>query len=126
MPRLLLRDEKTKEAWRIWPDPEAVPAGRVQETRSYLFELHDAPDAADTALLVDETELEGLRPAGGAVARWRWAPGFHAGAVEAELRMPGQVPQRFDVITDPDLRKLTREHFDTMVREIRKRPVCPV
>jgi hypothetical protein len=118
MAGLLLRDEKTKEAWRIWPDPEAVPAGRIQETGSYLFELHDAPGGNDAALLIDDAELEGLRPAGGSVARWRWAPGFHAGTVEAELRMPGQAAQRFEVVTDPDRRKLTREHFDTMVREI--------
>jgi PD-(D/E)XK nuclease superfamily/Domain of unknown function (DUF2357) len=118
MPGLLLRDEKTKEAWRIWPDPQVVPTGRVQETGSYLFELHDAPDATDSALLIDEAELEGLRPTGGAVARWRWAPGFHAGTAEAELRMPGQVPQRFEVVIDPDRRKLTREYFDVMVREI--------
>ena len=118
MPGLLLRDEKTREAWRVWPDPETVPAGRVQETGSYLFELHDAPDATNSTLLIDEAELEGLRPAGGASARWRWAPGFHAGSAEAELRMPGRAPQRFEVVTDPDRRKLTREHFDAMVREI--------
>ena len=46
------------------------------------------------------------------------APGFHAGTVEAELRIPGNAPQRFEVITDPDLRKLTRDDFDAMVREI--------
>src|ERR1700736_5960334 len=107
MAGLLLRDEKTRDAWRVWPDPETVPAGRIQETGSYLFELHDAPDAIDSALLIDEAELEGLRPAGGASARWRWAPGFHAGTAEAELRMPGQVPQHFEVVTDPDRRKLT-------------------
>ena len=102
----------------MWPDAETVPPGRIQEAGSYLFELHDAPDGADAALLIDDTELEGLRPAGGAVARWRWAPGFHAGTAEAELRLAGRAPQRFEVITDPDRRKLTRDDFDGMVREI--------
>ena len=51
-------------------------------------------------------------------ARWRWSPGFHAGTVEAELRIPGHAPRRFEVITDPDRRKLTRDDFDAMVREI--------
>ena len=32
--------------------------------------------------------------------------------------MPGQTPRRFEVVTDPDRRKLTRDDFDTMVREI--------
>ncbi len=118
MAGLLLRDEATRHAWRVWPASEAVPAGRIHETGSYLFELHDAPDGADAALLIDDAELEGLRPAGEAVARWRWAPGFHAGAAEAELRLVGRPPQRFEVITDPDRRKLTRDDFDAMVREI--------
>lgn len=118
MAGLLLRDEASRNAWRVWPDPENVPAGRIQETGSYLFELHDAADGADTTLLIDDTELEGLRPTGGAVARWRWAPGFHAGTVEAELRLPGRPAHRFEVITDPDRRKLTRDDFDAMVREI--------
>lgn len=119
MPGLLLRDEETRDAWRVWPDPEAVPPGRIQETGSYLFELHDVLDGADDAtLVIDDTELEGLRPAGSAVARWRWAPGFHAGTAEAELRLAGRAPQRFEVITDPDRRKLSRADFDGMVREI--------
>jgi len=118
MPGLLLRDEASAASWRVWPDPEAVPPGRVEETRSYLFELHDVADGAAATLLIDEAELEGLRPAGGAVARWRWSPGFHAGTVEAELRLPGRAAQRFEVITDPDRRKLTRDDFDAMVREI--------
>lgn len=118
MTGLLLRDEKSRVSWRIWPDPEIVPPGRIQETGSYLFELHDAPGGDDAALLIDDIELEGLRPAGSAVARWRWAPGFHAGTAEAELRLAGRAPQRFEVVTDPDRRKLTRDDFDAMVREI--------
>src|SRR5580704_17965414 len=118
MAGLLLRDEKTRDVWRIWPDPETVPPGRIQETGSYLFELHDTVDGNDAALLIDDAELEGLRPAGGAVARWRWAPGFHAGTAEAELRLAGHAPYRYEVITDPDRRKLTRDDFDAMVREI--------
>lgn len=95
-----------------------MPAGAVQETRSYLFELYDAAAGADTTLLIDDTELEGLRPRNGAVARWRWSPGFNAGTVEAELRIAGRAAQRFEIVTDPDLRKLTRDDFDAMVREI--------
>jgi Domain of unknown function (DUF2357)/PD-(D/E)XK nuclease superfamily len=75
-------------------------------------------DGSNAMLLIDDTELEGLRPRGSAVARWRWSPGFHAGTVEAELRIPGSAPQRFEIVTDPDLRKLTRDDFDAMVREI--------
>ena len=44
-------------------------------------------DGADSALLIDDTELEGLRPRGSPVAPWRWSPGFNAGMVEAELRI---------------------------------------
>jgi hypothetical protein len=69
-------------------------------------------------LLIDDVRLEALRVAAPDKARWRWSPGFHAGLVEAELRVPGHAARRFEVTTDPDRRKLTRDDFDAMVREI--------
>jgi hypothetical protein len=89
----------------------------VHETGSYLFELTGSTDAATADLLIDDVKLEALRAAPDA-ARWRWSPGFHAGQVEAELRLTGHAPRRFEVTTDPDRRKLTRDDFDVMVREI--------
>ncbi|BCH27812.1 DUF2357 domain-containing protein [Mesorhizobium sp. L-8-3] len=118
MAALLMRSEKTGEAWRVWPEPETVAPGIVHETGSYLFELHDSGAAATAELLIDDLPLEALRTQTPETARWRWSPGFHAGAVEAELRLPGQAPRRFEVVTDPDQRKLTRDDFDAMVREI--------
>ncbi|WP_174449726.1 hypothetical protein [Azospirillum baldaniorum] len=58
-------------------------------------------------LLIDEVALEALRSPTPGSARWRWSPGFHAGVVDAELRLPNQAPRRFDIVTDPDRRKLT-------------------
>jgi hypothetical protein len=118
MPALLMRSEATGAAWRVWPDPEPVAPGSVQETGSYLFELHDSAEAASADLLIDDIPLEALRARAPDTARWRWSPGFHAGLVEAELRFPGHAPRRFEVVTDPDRRKLTRDDFDAMVREI--------
>ena len=118
MPALLMRSETTGAAWRVWPDPETVVPGSVQETGSYLFELHGSSDAATADLLIDDIPLEALRARAPDTARWRWSPGFHAGLIEAELRLPGHAPRRFEVITDPDRRKLTRDDFDAMVREI--------
>jgi Domain of unknown function (DUF2357) len=118
MAGLVLRDERSAGAWQVWPDAEKLPQGTVQETRSYVFELHDIAEGDDAILLIDDIELEGLRARGSAVSRWRWSPGFHAGTVEAELRIRGRPPQRFEIVTDPDLRKLTRDDFDVMVREI--------
>ncbi len=118
MPALLIRSETTGKAWQVWPDAEPAEAGAVQETGSYLFELSRAADAGAADLLIDDQPLEGLRASATAAARWRWQPGFHAGTVEAELRLPGSNPRRFEIVTDPDLRKLTRDDFDSMVREI--------
>jgi hypothetical protein len=115
---LVIRSETTMAAWKVWPDPESAPPGAIHETGSYFFELHGAPDAETAELLIDDCPLEALRAQERGAARWRWSPGFHAGTVEAELRLPGNNPRRFEVVTDPDLRKLTREDFDTMVREI--------
>lgn len=115
---LLMRNEKSGAAWRVWPDPEPVAPGTVQETGTYLFELTGSPEAMAADLLIDDLPLEALRPKAPGTALWRWSPGFHAGMIEAELRLPGQVPRHFEVVTDPDRRKLTRDDFDTMVREI--------
>jgi hypothetical protein len=121
MTALLLRDEVSGARWQVWPDGQPLPPGSVQETGSYLFELRDDAENSDAGLLIDDMVLEGLRPSGGAIARWRWAPGFHAGTVEAELRLPGQPARRFELVTDPDRRKLTRDDFGAMVRELRPR-----
>src|SRR6516225_9929259 len=99
MTALMLRDEASGTAWRVWPDAEGVPAGSVHETGSYLFELHGVPENSDAGLLIDDVMLEGLRPEHGAVARWRWSPGFHAGTVEAELRLPGHTARQFEIVT---------------------------
>jgi hypothetical protein len=98
--------------------PEVVPAGAIREGASYLFELRDSEDALSADLLIDDVPVEALRSRQPRVARWRWAPGFHAGVVEAVLRVPGVGMRRFEITTDPDLRKLTRNDFDEMVREV--------
>ncbi|MDW9652908.1 DUF2357 domain-containing protein [Sinorhizobium meliloti] len=118
MATLLMRSETTGAAWRVWPEPEAVLPGTVHETGAYLFELHNSSVAGAADLLIDDLPLEALRAQAPDTARWRWSPGFHAGTVEAELRLPGQATRRFEVVTDPDRRKLTRDNFDAMVREI--------
>lgn len=104
--------------WQVWPVPDAIPAGAIQEGSTYLFELRESDDALAADLLIDDAPVEALRSREPRVARWRWQPGFHAGMVEAVLRLPGIGTRRFEVTTDPDLRKLTREDFDSMVREV--------
>ena len=118
MTALVMVSESTGAAWRVWPDPEAVASGVIHEAGSYLFELRGTADAAGADLVIDDTPLEALRAPVADAARWRWSPGFHAGLVEAELRIPGNAPRRFEIITDPDRRKLARAEFDVMVQEI--------
>ena len=118
MAELAIRDEATGRGWRVWPEAEAIDAGCVHETGSYFFELKESQAAPGADLLIDDVPLEALRATVSGTARWRWSPGFHAGTVEAELRLPGFGTRRFEVVTDPDRRKLTREDFDGMVREI--------
>lgn len=118
MTALYIQAEGGGPAWQVWPVPDAVPAGAVREGASYLFELRDSDDALAADLLIDDAPVEALRSRQPRVARWRWQPGFHAGMVEAVLRVPGIGTRRFEVTTDPDLRKLTRDDFDAMVREV--------
>lgn len=118
MAALYIQAEGGGPAWQVWPVPDVVPAGSVREGASYLFELRDSDDALAADLLIDDVAVEALRSRQPRVARWRWQPGFHAGMVEAVLRVPGIGTRRFEVTTDPDLRKLTRDDFDAMVREV--------
>ncbi|MBF0481652.1 MAG: DUF2357 domain-containing protein [Desulfovibrionaceae bacterium] len=117
MGSLSIIEEQTGSEWQVWPDSYPIPAGAIRETGSYLFELK-AEGALDADLLIDDVPLEALRSKDSNTSRWRWSPGFHAGTVEAELRLPYLGVRRFEVITDPDLRKLTRSDFDQMVREV--------
>ncbi|MBS0331786.1 MAG: DUF2357 domain-containing protein [Proteobacteria bacterium] len=89
----------------------------IQESREHLFVLSGADGAVAADLLIDEIPLEALRSRAADEALWRWEPGFHAGAVECRLKLPGAAHD-FTVITDPAERKLTRDAFDLMVREI--------
>lgn len=118
MAELYIQAESGGPAWQVWPPLDAVPPGMVREGASYLFELRDSDDALAADLLIDDAPVEALRSRDPRKARWRWEPGFHAGMVEAILRVPGIGTRRFEVTTDPDLRKLTRDDFDAMVREV--------
>ena len=90
----------------------------MRETGNYIFELRHEPNGSQADLLIDEIPLVALRATDPTTSIWRWSPGFHVGVVEAELRLPGTGYRRFEIITDPDRRKLTRDEFDCMVREI--------
>ena len=118
MSSLHIFEERGTGEYEVWPTAEPVPSGAIQETRSYVFELRETVDAVNADLLIDDIPIEALRSRDVQMARWRWQPGFHAGVVEATLKLPGTTPRRFEIVTDPDLRKLTRDDFDVMVREI--------
>ncbi|MHA6909486.1 DUF2357 domain-containing protein [Ralstonia pseudosolanacearum] len=118
MTALYIQSEGGGPEWRVWPEQDAVRPGAIREGASYLFELRDSDDALAADLLIDDVPVEALRSRDPRVARWRWQPGFHAGIVEAVLRVPGIGVRRFEITTDPDLRKLTRDNFDAMVREV--------
>lgn len=118
MTTLHVQSENGGPSWQVWPTQEVIPSGSIKEASSYLFELRDSDDALDADLLIDDVPVEALRSRQPRVARWRWTPGFHAGSVEVALRLPGTGIRRFEITTDPDLRKLTRNDFDVMVREV--------
>ena len=118
MAALFIWPEGSKEEWQVWPEPDLIPAGAIKEAASYLFELRDSDEALSADLLIDDVSAEALRSRQTNVARWRWTPGFHAGMVDVVLRTPNMGTRRFEITTDPDLRKLTRSDFDAMVREL--------
>ena len=102
----------------VWPAATALPEGTLQETRQYILELRQIVDPDQIDLHIDDRPVEALRSPNPSTARWRWSPGFYAGEVQVRLTGPGGADLRFNWGVDPDLRKLTRQDFDTMVREI--------
>ena len=115
---LSIRRESDGAAWQVWPELQPIPPGAVREGASYLFVLEACDRAPDADLLIDDVSVEALRSRAAGTALWRWTPGFHAGVIEIQLRIPGNEPRKFEIITDPDIRKLTRDDFDVMVREV--------
>lgn len=115
---LYIQRESGGETWQVWPARDVIPPGSIREASSYFFELRGTSFAMDADLLIDDVAVEALRSRRSDTARWRWTPGFHAGSVQVVLKIPGSGLHRFEVTTDPDLRKLTRDDFDAMVREI--------
>lgn len=115
---LFIQPEGGKLSWQVWPEPVEIPAGEIREGASYIFELRDSDDALSADLFIDDIRIEALRSQHPRIAKWRWAPGFHAGVVDVILKTPGMGTRRFEITTDPDLRKLTRKDFDAMVREL--------
>jgi hypothetical protein len=106
------------EAYRVWPNPVDIPAGVVRESQDYVFELRDAEDPLHVDLFVDEYKLEALRPRNTTTAVWLWSPGFHAGSVECSLVGPANRKVNFEVTTDTDLRKLSRDEYNLLLEEI--------
>jgi hypothetical protein len=115
---LFILTESGDRAWQVWPAPDLIEPGCIQESGTYLFELRDSSQALTADLLIDDQPVEALRSRDPRIAKWRWKPGFHAGVVEVVLRLPGEGDRRFEVTTDPDLRKLTRDDFAAMVQEV--------
>lgn len=118
MATLSIRGERDDRSWVVWPEPEQIPPGAIRESASYLFVLSGCDQAQAADLLIDDVAVEALRAREAGTALWRWEPGFHAGVIEAQLRIPGTGAHRFEITTDPDIRKLTRDDFDLMVREV--------
>ncbi len=76
--------------------PRRHTGGIDSRNRLILFELTGADDADTADLLIDDVRLElcALRTRFCTVAV---AAGFQAGLVEAELRLSGRSPRRFEI-----------------------------
>lgn len=115
---LTIRREGQNTAWNIWPVMDAIPPGAIQESCNYIIELQNSPDAMATDVFVDGDELEGLRSREPTTAVWRWSPGFHAGVIQIQLKFPHKKLIEIEFVTDPAVRKMARQDFDIMVKEI--------
>lgn len=112
------RGTPPEHAVRLWPDQTALGPGVIQEAREYLIELRMVEQPDQVTLFIDDWPVEALRSPSSSTARWRWSPGFYAGRIEIGIDFGDGIRHDTSVVIDPDLDKLTRDDFDTMVREI--------
>lgn len=113
--------DNTTPKYVLWPKSSPLPKGAIQEVNDYFFDLEDqeAPLRIEKSnLYIDGQPLEALRSPSPGVARWRWSPGFHAGKIQISIEIPGRKSNTVEVVTDPNLEKLTRDDFTVMVRDI--------
>lgn len=117
MERITIQAGSVGRAWRVWPDPEPIPPGTVQEGGEHILELTGSDAAVTAELAVEGVRLRALRAPAQDAARWAWEPGFNAGVVEAVLSLGGR-RINLSLETDPAARKLARGEFDAMVGEV--------
>ncbi|CAM9288960.1 unnamed protein product [Ectocarpus sp. 12 AP-2014] len=119
MPKLFIYPRGQRDqAQQVWPGKCTLSKDCIEEAREYIFELRGVDDVLAVQLRIDEIPLQALRPLDLSTALWSWKPGFHAGIVEVSLSFTGKNWQRFEIVTDPDVRKMTRVEFDKMVHEL--------
>ncbi len=107
------------EAAAIWPDlAHCPPAGFIQENRTYRFELRDVenPDCAE--LFIDDVPLEALRSPNQNTALWAWTPDFYVGQFRLLIKYAPAYQAELELVVDPEIAKLSRDQFDSMVRDI--------
>jgi hypothetical protein len=103
----------------VWPDAESPPDEAIAEGGDYVFELCGIDDPFQVSLTVYREEVEPLRPADDlSAARWAWSTGFHAGMVDIDIGLENGETVSTQLVTSPDLRKITRDRFNRMIRDI--------
>lgn len=113
------RQGNDSQAVAIWPPSgQTLPHGLIEEAKDYCFELRevDDPDSAD--LYIDDQPLQALRNPNENTAKWSWSPKFYAGQIRIRLYETSSGNVDVDLVVDADQAKLTRDEFDTMLRDI--------
>src|SRR5579884_190273 len=108
-----------REICTIWPGDCVCKPGTIEENRTYIFELRNPPDPLKAQLFIDDLRLKRDILDTPVRVQWEWNIEFHAGEVEIliQLDQPRNAIRKV-LVTDPDRRKLTRDQFDTMIRQI--------
>jgi len=103
----------------VWPGECICEPGIIEESRTYIFELRNPPDPLKAHLFIDDQKLRRDILDTPLRVQWEWNVEFHAGEVEVVIQLEHpRTAIRKVLVTDPDKRKLTREQFDTMIRQI--------
>ncbi len=114
---VLLDAASMREICTVWPGKCICEPGTIEETKTYLFELRNPPDSLKAHLFIDDQRLKRDILDTPLRIQWEWNIEFHAGEIEILLQLGNKAIRR-TLVTDPDRRKLTRDQFDTMVRQI--------
>lgn len=115
--KILIRLSGESKTYELYPVAR-IPEGFFREQGKYEFavEIGEAIRSSVVELAVNDVLCDRRLSCGEAV--FVYEPKFYAGDIRIALLVNGRVQSTFETVVDPNLSKLTRDEYASMVSEV--------